>query len=46
MPVRVDLITDMASDVVLHWGVTKPGGIGSYMRGFRASSPGYEGLRP
>ena len=25
LPVRVDLITDMAADVVLHWGVTKPG---------------------
>ena len=25
MPVRVDLITDMAEEVVLHWGITKPG---------------------
>ena len=25
MPVRVDLITDMASEAVLHWGITKPG---------------------
>jgi len=24
-PVRVDLITDLASEVVLHWGVSKPG---------------------
>ncbi|GAX78330.1 hypothetical protein CEUSTIGMA_g5772.t1 [Chlamydomonas eustigma] len=25
MPVRVDLITDMASEVLLHWAITKPG---------------------
>ena len=25
VPVRIDLITDMADPVVLHWGLCKPG---------------------
>ena len=25
MPVRVDIITDMASELVLHWGTNRPG---------------------
>ncbi len=26
MPVRVDIITDLQSALVLHWGINKPGG--------------------